>query len=53
VAVIVDKARRDSLASGVDGLARRPGELADGIPEPSTIRPFLINKSYAIGVPPL
>src|ERR1041385_5113352 len=24
----------------------------DGIPEPSTIRPFLISRSYAIGVPP-
>src|SRR5438034_11756269 len=23
-----------------------------GIPEPSTIRPFLISRSYAIGVPP-
>src|ERR1051326_5394581 len=25
----------------------------DGIPEPSTINPFLISRSYAIGFPPL
>src|SRR6266581_645889 len=27
--------------------------LNAGIPEPSTIRPFLISRSYAIGAPPL
>src|SRR5712691_7228575 len=29
MAVIVDKARRDDLAAGIDGLAGRPGELAE------------------------
>src|SRR6516225_10288057 len=26
--------------------------IKDGMPEPSTIRPFLISRSYAIGTPP-
>ena len=67
MAMIVDKARRDDLAArrrssvwpGRDNLpisAILPSltptsPRKDGIPEPSTIRPFLISRSYAMVIP--
>ena len=61
MAVVVDKAGRDGLAAGIDGLRRRrrdslpistilPSLTATspryaGPPEPSTMRPFLISRS--------
>ena len=65
MAVVVDKAGGDGAAVGVDGASRPVPESLPistilpflmptsprnaGIPEPSTISPFLISRSYAIG----
>jgi hypothetical protein len=67
MAVIVDKAGGNGAAFGVDRAFRSAAQLTDvgdlavlmptsprnaGIPEPSTISPFLISRSYAIAIPP-
>ena len=67
VAMVIDKPRRDHQAVGIDGACRGAAQFAyldnlavgtatsprkAGVPEPSTTRPFLINRSYAMVSPP-
>jgi hypothetical protein len=64
MAMIVDKARRDDLATGIDTWSAAPDSLPisailpfftatspwnAGMPEPSITLPFLMRTSYAIG----
>ena len=65
MAVIIDKTGSDGATLGIDRARRSAAQLTDvddlavlmptsprnaGIPEPSTISPFLISRSYAIGI---